>query len=168
MLTLKVLFHSRYNLSAGCAVAENSDLDAPVSSDSNSKASPWNDIRMPDSNFIMLQAPEQTTLQPEVVAEWLTATGFSSATDAVTWLQSTCYDRVSQAVLPLGVTNSADMLLLQPQMVDLPTIPVVFRKKLALILKNAVTADQQVKMVLSKHTAWLDDNLGASTPGKQC
>ena len=97
---------------------------------------------------------------------WVRSAGFGSTADAIAWMQSTCYERVKQAVLPLGVQTSDEMLLLQPHTVaELSTILPVFRKQLTAILASAVTADQRVQRVLSNHEAWLDANLGASTPG---
>ena len=101
-----------------------------------------------------------------VQPEWCKANNFSSEAAALEWVRGECYDAISQAVLPLGVNSSADMLLLQPVMfAEQPSIPPVFRRRLAAVLKHAVTSQQQVQAGFDRHQQWMYKSLGARTSG---
>ena len=99
--------------------------------------------------------------------QWLAAIDLSSVADAMEWAHGNCYKRISQALQPLGVKSSEDMLLLHPSMVTkLTSIPVAYRTRLALLLEHGVTAQQRAEEVFSRYPAWLDRTFGVETAGE--
>ena len=130
-------------------------------------------VAAPESRVSVVTDGPSPTALPAAAAgqetpEWLKRNRFSTVAEALEWVQTDCYARVSQAVLPFGVTKSADMLLLQSvQIAELPSIPLVIRNRLRAVLTHAITSEEQVQIVFERHRDWLAKALGADHPGDE-
>ena len=111
-------------------------------------------------------APAVISTDDAEPVDWLRNSHFASTEAALQWLQSDCYAKVQTAVSVFGVASSADMLLLQAvQVAELPGIVPGIRRRMAAVLTNAVTIQQQVQMVYDRHTEWMQTGLGVDEPG---
>jgi len=109
-----------------------------------------------------------TAADGQETPEWLKRNRFSTVAEALEWVQTDCYARINQALLPFGVTEPADMLLLQSvQIAELPSIPLVVRNRLRAVLTHAITSEEQVQIVFERHRDWLDKAVGAGHPGNE-
>ncbi len=109
-----------------------------------------------------------TAAAGEEIPRWLKVNKFRDMAAALEWVQTDCYARNSQALLPFGVTTPADMLLLHSvQIAELPSIPLVYRNRLKAVLDNAISREEQVQVVFARHRDWLDKALGAADSGNE-
>lgn len=107
------------------------------------------------------------TLDPSTVSK-LDKAGFSTREQAMTWLTGDGYAKSHAALLPLGVTDSSTVALLQPD--QLKALKPVIRRKMCLILENLISDSDRLQMVFEQHQSWLEENLGMEVAGEcsQC
>ena len=123
---------------------------------------------VPPAPFIIPQAIPPAVFRTVAgePAGWLRNYHFASTEAALQWLQGDCYAKVQTAVSVFGVACSADMMLLQAvQVAELPGIPPAIRRRMAVVLTNAVVKQQQVQVVYARHTEWMQTSLGVDQPG---
>ena len=92
--------------------------------------------------------------------------GFQSRKDALTWLNGEGYAKSKGALLPLGVTDSSTVALLQPHHIkSLPGLKQVVRSKMVRILANVISDVDRLQMVFRQHQSWLEEHLGMEVAG---
>lgn len=106
-----------------------------------------------------------TALQPDTDAR-LHKAGFHSKEQAMAWLTGDGYAKSQTALLPLGVTDSSSVALLQPHQLEcLPGLKPVARKKMRIILEALFTDADRLQMVFEQHRSWLEEHLGMEEAG---
>ena len=91
---------------------------------------------------------------------------FQSKEAALTWLTGDGYAKARTALLPLGLTDSWEIALLQPhQLTTLPGLVPVLRNKMCLILDKLICDAERVQMVFERHHSWLEEHLGMEVAG---
>ena len=76
------------------------------------------------------------------------------------------YAKARTALLPLGLTDSWEIALLQPhQLTTLPGLVPVLRNKMCLILDKLISDAERVQMVFERHHSWLEEHLGMEVAG---
>lgn len=91
---------------------------------------------------------------------------FQSKEAALTWLTGDGYAKARTALLPLGLTDSWEIALLQPhQLTTLPGLVPVLRNKMCLILDKLISDAERVQMVFERHHSWLEEHLGMEVAG---